>query len=112
MASVDQINLIMGVHPGCPVCLIVAASLVSVEADVGETISDARVAFVCGLWSVGVIALLSAGPSSYFCIHQLFPPVLMCWFRVLLHIMPLAARSSQYSVLMSTTFMSLLQTSL
>ena len=61
----------MGVHPGCLVCLIVAASLVAVETDVGETISAAKVAFVCGLWSVGVVALLSAGPSSCFCIHQL-----------------------------------------
>ena len=32
--------LIMGVHPGCPVCSIVAASLVAVETDVGETISE------------------------------------------------------------------------
>ena len=31
-------SLIMGVHPGCPVCLIVAASLVAVETDVGETV--------------------------------------------------------------------------
>ena len=38
----------MGVHPGCPVCLIVAASLVAVETDVGETISATKVAFVCG----------------------------------------------------------------
>ena len=29
----------MGAHPGCPVCLIVAASLVAVETNVGETIS-------------------------------------------------------------------------
>ena len=49
----------MGVHPGCPVCSIVAASLVAVETDVGETISAANVAFVCGLWSIGVVALLS-----------------------------------------------------
>ena len=64
-------GLITGVHPGCLVCLIVAASLVAVETNVGETISAAIVAFVCGLWSVGVVALLSAGPSSYFCIHEL-----------------------------------------
>ena len=44
----------MGVHPGCPVCSIVAASLVAVETDVGETVSVAKVALVCGLWSVGV----------------------------------------------------------
>ena len=43
----------MGVHPGCPVCLIIAASLVAVETDLEETISAAKVAFVCGLWSVG-----------------------------------------------------------
>ena len=51
----------MGVHPGCPVCLIVAALLVAVETDVGETISATKVAFLCGLWSVGVVSLLSAG---------------------------------------------------
>ena len=61
----------MGVHTGCPVCSIVAASLVAVETDVGETIFAAKVAFVCGLWSVGVVVYLSAGPSSFFCIHQL-----------------------------------------
>ena len=67
-------SLIMGVHPGCPVCSIVAASFVAVETDVGETISDSKTAFVCGLWSVGVVALLSEGPFSYFCIHQLLFP--------------------------------------
>ena len=102
-------SLIMGVHPGCPVCSIVAASLVAVETDVGETISAAKVAFVCGLWSVGVVALLSAGPLSYFCIHQLLFP---CLFRVLLHVMRSDAKSSQDSVLMSSAFMSLLQTAL
>ena len=56
----------MGVHPGCPVCSTVAASLEAVEADLEETISATKVAFVCGLWSVGVVALLSAGPSSDF----------------------------------------------
>ena len=56
--------------------LIVAASLVAVETDVGETISAAKVAFAYGLWSVRVFALLSAGPSSYFCIHQLLFPCL------------------------------------
>ena len=66
----------MGVHPGCPVCSIVAASLVAVETNVGETISAAIITFMCGLWSVGVVALLSAGPSSYFCIHQLLFPCL------------------------------------
>ena len=66
----------MGVHPSCPVCSIVAASLVAVETDVGETVSAAKVAFVCGLWSVGVVALLSAGPCCYFCIHQLLFPCL------------------------------------
>ena len=54
----------MRVHPGCPVCSIVAVSLVAVETDVGETISAAKVAFVCGLWSVRVVALLSAGNNS------------------------------------------------
>ena len=66
----------MGVHPGCPVFSIVAASLVAVETDVGETISATKVAFVCSLWSVRVVALLSAGPSSCFCIHQLLFPCL------------------------------------
>ena len=42
----------MGVHPGCPVCSIRAASLVAAETDVGETISATKVAFACGLWSV------------------------------------------------------------
>ena len=40
----------MGAHPGCPLCSIVAASLVAVYSDVGETISAAKVAFVFG-WS-------------------------------------------------------------
>ena len=69
-------NLIMGVHPGCHVCSIVAASLVAVETDVGETMSTAKVAFMCGLWSVRIVALLSAGPSSCFCINQLLFPCL------------------------------------
>ena len=69
-------SLNMGVHPGCPVCSIVAASLVAVETDVRETISTTKVAFVCGLRSVGVVALLSADPFSYFCIHQLLFPFL------------------------------------
>ena len=46
----------------------------AVETDVGETNSAAKVAFVCGLWSVRVVALLSGGPSSCFCIHQLLFP--------------------------------------
>ena len=33
----------MGVHLGCPVYSIVAASLVAVETDAGETISAAKV---------------------------------------------------------------------
>ena len=69
-------SLIMGVHSGCPVCSIVAASLVAVETDLGETITAAKVAFVCSLWSVGVFALLSAGTFSYFCIHQFLVPCL------------------------------------
>ena len=35
-----------------------------------------KIAFVCGVWSVRVVALLSAGPSSCFCIHQLLFPCL------------------------------------
>ena len=50
----------------------------AVETDVGETISATKVAlnFVCDLWSVRVVALLSAGPSSCFCIHHLLFPCL------------------------------------
>ena len=48
----------MGVHPSCPVCSIVAALLVAVGTNVGETISATKVAFVCGLWSVGGAALM------------------------------------------------------
>ena len=69
-------SLMMGVHPGCPVCLTVAASHVAVEIDVGETISATKVVFVCSLWSVRVVALFSVGPSSCFCIHQLLFPCL------------------------------------
>ena len=69
-------SLIMGIHPGCRVCSIGAASLLAEETDVRETTSVTEVAFVCGLWSVGVVALLSAGPFSYFCIHQLLFPCL------------------------------------
>ena len=79
----------MEVHPGCPVCSIVAASLAAAETDVGKAISAAKVAFVCGLWSVGVQSLpqklhlcVVSGllellrPFSYFCIHQLLFPCL------------------------------------
>ena len=38
----------------------------------GESISAAKIAFVCGLWSVGVVTLLSAGPCSS-CHQFLFP---------------------------------------
>ena len=64
----------MGVHSGCPVCSIVTASLVAVQTDVGETISMSKVAFMCGLRSVGVVVLLTAGPFSYFSIQQLLFP--------------------------------------
>ena len=70
----------MGVHPSCPACSIVAASLVAAETDVGETIFATKVTFVCGLWSVGVVVLISAGAFSCFCIHQLlfsFPEMLV-----------------------------------
>ena len=80
-ASVDvyglrQSSLIIGVHPGCPVCSTVASSLVAVETDVGETISAVKVAFVCGLWSVRVVALLFTGHFSYICFHHLLFPCL------------------------------------
>ena len=39
--------------------LTVATSLVAVETDAGQTVSAAKVAFVCGLWSVGVTASLA-----------------------------------------------------
>ena len=55
----------MGVHPACPVCSIVAASLVAVETDVGELISVAKVAFVCRFCSVDVLALLSVVPRRW-----------------------------------------------
>ena len=74
--GLHRISLLMGIHPACPVCLIVAASLVAVETDVGETISAAKVAFVCGLWSVGVVALISAGPFSYFTSFSPAPNIL------------------------------------
>ena len=104
--------LIMGVHPGCPVWLIVAVSLVAVETVVGEPISAAKVAFVCGLRSVGVVLLLYVGPFPTSAFISFSSPDLRCWFRVLLHLMRSAARSSQDSMLMSSAFMSLLQTSL
>ena len=66
----------MGVHPGCPACSIVAGSLGAAEIDVGETISATKVAFLCSLWSVGVVAHLSADPFPYFCVHQLLFPCL------------------------------------
>ena len=72
MTSVDR--LIMGVHPGCPVCWIVSTSFVAVDTDVEETISAANVAFVCDLRAVGVVALLSEGPLSRFCVHKLLFP--------------------------------------
>ena len=58
MASIDKFD--HGSTSCCPVCSIVAALLVAVETDVGETISATKDAFVCCLWSVGVVALLSA----------------------------------------------------
>ena len=42
----------------------------------GEIVSATKVTFVCGLWSVGAVVLLSAGPFSYFCIHHLLFPFL------------------------------------
>ena len=55
--TVDQLSSWMGVHPGCPVCLIVAASLLAVETDVGETISAAKVALILCVVS-GLLELL------------------------------------------------------
>ena len=97
-------SLIMGVHPGCPVCLTVAASLVAVETNVGETISAAKVTFVCGLWSVkscctpfcGPFLLLLHSPASFplswgvgsecfstSCGRLQGPPKNRCWCQVL-----------------------------
>ena len=108
-------SLIMGVHPGCSVSSTVAASLVAVETDVGETIPAAKVTlnFVCGPWSVGSCCASFCRPlfpTSAF--TSFYSPFLRCWFRVLLHIVRSAARSSQDSVLMSSAVMSILQTSL
>ena len=106
-------SLIMGVHPVCPVCSIVAASLVAVETDVGETISAAKKSHLCvvaGLLELLRSFLQALFPTSTF--TSFSSPVLTCWFRVLLHIMRSAARSSLDSVLMSSAFMSLLRTSL
>ena len=85
----------MGVHPGCPVCLIIAASHWAVETDVGETISATKVAFVNGLWSVGVVALLSVGLLPTSALTSFSSLDLRCWFRVFLHLMRSAARSFQ-----------------
>ena len=52
------------------------------------------------------------GPFFLLLQSPAFFPVLRCWFRVFLLIMRSAAKSSQESVLMSSAFMSLLQTSL
>ena len=41
------------------------------EADAGDTDSTTNVASVCGLWSAGVAALLSAYPLVFYCVHQL-----------------------------------------
>ena len=76
MASVDQVlswEYIIGVHAGCLVCSIVTAPLVTVETHVGEIISAAKVAFVCGLWSVGVVVILSAGPFPTSAFTRFFP---------------------------------------
>ena len=96
-------SLIMGVHPGCPVCSIVAASLVAVETDVGETIFAAKkiishLCVVSSLWELLRSFLRTIFPTSVF--TSFSSPDLRCWFRVLLHLMRSAARSSQDSVLM------------
>ena len=79
----------------------------TVETDLGEAFSVAKVAFLCG---PGVLELL---PSFLWAVFSYFSsPDLRCWFRVLLNLMRSAARSSQDSVLISSAFMCLLQTSL
>ena len=102
----------MGVHPVCRVCSIVAASRVAVQTDVGETISAAKVAFVCGLWSVRVVALLSVGPSSCFCIHQLLFPCLEVLVQGVSPHHAVGCKVLPGIGVMSSAFMSLLQTSL
>ena len=93
------------------VCSAGAASPMAEETVAGEADSTAKVAFVCALWSAGVAALLSAYPLFFCCVHQfLFP--LGCWFRVLLHLVRSAARSSQDSASISSAFISLRQISL
>ena len=46
------------------------------ETDAGDADSTTKVASVCGLWSAGVAALLSAYPLVFFCVHQLLFPCL------------------------------------
>ena len=73
-------SLIMGAYPGCPVCSIVAASLVAVETDVGETISAAksRLCVVSGLLELLHSFLRALFPTSAFISFS--SPDLRCWF--------------------------------
>ena len=84
------------------------------EIHAGEADSTKKVASVCGLWSAGVAALPFAYPLV-FCFVRRF---LFHCFEVLiqgsllLHLVRSAARPSQDAASVSSTFMSLVQTSL
>ena len=40
------------------------------DTDAGEADSTTKVASVCGLWSAGIAALLSAYQLVFYCVHQ------------------------------------------
>ena len=108
----------MGVRPGCPVCFIIAESLVAAETDVGETISAANknqkkkkkkkshLCVVSGLLELLCSFLRALLPTSVF--NSFSSPDLRCWFRALLRLMRSATRYSQCSVIMSSAFIFLL----
>ena len=62
---------------------------------------------MCGLWSAGVAARLSAYPLVFLssaAFNSLSSPVLRCCFRVFLHFVRSAARASQGAASMSSAF--------
>ena len=102
-SSVTESGLIMGVHPGCPVCLIVAASHVAVEMQCGRNNlchkSRIWVSLVC--WSCApfcrpfslLLHSLASLPVSWGVGSECFsttcgrlqgPPRTQCWCQVLL----------------------------
>ena len=56
------------------VCSAGAASPVAEETDAGEADSTTKVASMCGLWSAGVAALVSAYPLVFCCVHHFLYP--------------------------------------